>query len=90
MLTAVKETEDGKGLLVHYYESAGKASEVHLRLPVGATSAVELNLREKPQGAPLPILHGNEAALRISPFQIQTVRLNAAGTPATSAQATSK
>ena len=39
VMTAMKKTEDGDGLLVRFYEWAGKAGNVTLTLPPGILSA---------------------------------------------------
>jgi alpha-mannosidase len=73
VMTAMKKTEDGDGLLVRFYEWAGKAGNVTLTLPPGILSATLANLMEKPEGSPLPVSGGREVTVPITPFQIQTV-----------------
>jgi alpha-mannosidase len=80
VLTAIKQTEDGKGLLFRYYDSVGKAGDVHLAFPTGATSAVESNLMEIPEGKPLRIVDGNKTSLPIGRYEIQSVRVEFAPT----------
>ncbi len=43
-LTAVKETETGGGLILRFYEWAGKEVDAKLTLPAGAQSAEETDL----------------------------------------------
>jgi alpha-mannosidase len=73
VVTAMKKTEDGDGLLIRFYEWAGKAGNVTLTLPPGILSATLANLMEKPEGSPLSILGGQQVTVPVTPFQIQTV-----------------
>src|SRR6202012_1989697 len=73
VVTAMKKTEDGDGLLVRFYEWAGKAGNVTLTLPLGITSATLANLMEKPEGSALPVSAGRQVTVPVTPFQIQTV-----------------
>jgi len=56
-LTAAKKAEDGDGLLLRFYEWAGKSGTAQLHVPAGATGAVLTNLMEKPDSGPLPLAH---------------------------------
>jgi alpha-mannosidase len=80
VLTAMKRSEDGKGLVLRFYESAGKGGNVTLTVPAGATSATAANLMEKPEGSPLSVT-GDKVTVPVTPYQIQTVRVDY--TPAT-------
>jgi alpha-mannosidase len=71
-LTAMKKAEDDGALLFRMYEWAGKASQVKLHVPAGASYAVESNLMEKPEGAKLPV-SGDVVTLPIKPYEILTV-----------------
>ncbi len=73
VVTAMKKTEDGNGLLVRFYEWAGKPANVTLTLPKGILSATEANLMEKPEGAPLSVSDGRQVTVPVTPFEIQTV-----------------
>ena len=75
VLTAMKKAEDSDALIFHMYEWAGKSADVELTPPPGATSAVETNLLEQPEGAPLAINAGR-VSLPIHPYQILAVRLD--------------
>jgi alpha-mannosidase len=87
VLTAMKKTEDGSGLLLRFYEWAGKGGNVTLTVPKGASSATLTNLMEKPEGGVLPV-SGDKVTVPVTPYQIQTVRLNyPAPKSATSAEA---
>ena len=74
-LTAMKRSEDGKGLVMRFYEWAGKGGDVTLSVPPGATSASVANLMEKPEGSPLSVT-GDKVTVPVTPYQIQTVRLD--------------
>jgi alpha-mannosidase len=69
----MKKTEDGDGLLVRFYEWAGKSGSVTLTLPQGIASATLANLMEKPEGSALPVSGGRQVTVPVAPFQIQTV-----------------
>ncbi len=73
VVTAMKKTEDGDGLLVRFYEWAGKEGNVTLTLPSGIVSATLANLMEKPEGSPLAVSGGKQVTVPITPFEIQTV-----------------
>jgi alpha-mannosidase len=73
VVTAMKKTEDGDGLLVRFYEWAGKGGNVTLTLPPGILSASLANLMEKPEGSPLPVSGGQQVTVPVTPFEIQTV-----------------
>ena len=73
VVTAMKKTEDGDGLLVRFYEWAGKPGNVTLTLPLGILSATVANLMEKPEGSPLPVSDGKNVTVPVTPFEIQTV-----------------
>jgi alpha-mannosidase len=76
VLTAVKRSEDGDGLIVRMFDWSGKASQAQLTLPEAPTSAIEVNLMEKPDASlhSKPItLRGLEATFSIAPYEIKTV-----------------
>ena len=73
VVTAMKKTEDGDGLLVRFYEWAGKGGNVTLTFPPGVVSATLANLMEKPEGSPLPVVGGQKVTVPVTPFEIQTV-----------------
>ncbi len=75
VLTAVKKTESGDGLILRFYEWAGKGGNVTLTVPPGATGATVVNLMEKPEGAEIAVT-GDHVTVPVVPFQIQTVRVN--------------
>jgi alpha-mannosidase len=75
VLTAMKKTEDGDGLLLRFYEWEGQSGNVQLSVPPNAGSATLTNLMEEPSGSPLPIV-GNKVTLPVHPFEIVSVRVN--------------
>jgi alpha-mannosidase len=80
VVTAMKKTEDGDGLLVRFYEWAGKSGNITLTLPPGVVSASVANLMEKPEGPALPVSDGRQVTVPVTPFQIQTVVVRYQGT----------
>ncbi len=72
-LTAIKKAEDSDALIFRMYEWAGKATQVKLHIPPGATSATETNLMEKPEGAALN-LTGDTITVPIKPYEILTIQ----------------
>ena len=75
VVTAMKKAEDSDALVIRFYEWAGKGGNVTLTLPAGATGASLTNLVEKPEGSPLSV-SGDHVTVPITPFQIQTVRVD--------------
>ena len=71
VLTAVKESEDG--LVMRFYEWAGKEGDVTLQLPPGARSAVETDLMEKASGE-LALREG-KITVHTKPYEIKTVKV---------------
>jgi alpha-mannosidase len=75
VLTAIKKAETANGLLFRFFEWQGKAANVTLTVPSGATSATITNLMEAPEGSPLPVAAGR-VTVPVTPYQIQTVRVD--------------
>jgi alpha-mannosidase len=73
VVTAMKKTEDGDGLVVRFYEWAGKQGNITLTLPAGIVSATLANLMEKPEGSDLAVSGGRQVSVPVTPFEIQTV-----------------
>ena len=73
VVTAVKKAEDDVGFILRFYEWAGKAGDVQVRLPSGATSAAETDLMEKTT-ANLPLQGGN-ILVPTNPYEIKTVHV---------------
>jgi len=75
VLTALKKTEDGDGLLLRFYEWAGQAGNVVVNVPEGAVSARQTNLMEEAYGNDLTIQNG-KLAVPVHPFEIVSVRVS--------------
>ncbi|MEO6803984.1 MAG: glycoside hydrolase family 38 C-terminal domain-containing protein [Granulicella sp.] len=75
VLTAMKKTDDGNGLVLRFYEWAGQGGNVTLTVPPGATGATLVNLMEKPEGSAIAVT-GNHVTVPVTPFEIQTVRVD--------------
>ncbi len=76
VLTAVKKAEDANGIILRFYEWAGKDSNVEIHVPPGARSATVTNLMEKPEGAPLHFAGPDEITVPVHPYSIMTVRID--------------
>lgn len=81
VVTAIKKAETGDGLIVRFYEWAGRGGDVTLTVPPGATAAAVVNLMEKPEGSALAGT-GDHVTIPVTPFQIQTVRIDYKPSPA--------
>jgi alpha-mannosidase len=73
VLTAMKKAEDDDGIVLRFFEWAGKPAQATLRLPQGATRAVETNLMEKEQDT-LPI-HEGTVSLSVKPYEIKAIKV---------------
>jgi alpha-mannosidase len=76
ILTTMKKAEDSNGLVLRFYDWAGKDATVRWRVPAGAVSATVVNLMEQPQGAALPVSGGDAFSVPVHPFEIQSVRVD--------------
>jgi alpha-mannosidase len=75
VLTAMKKTEDGDGLLLRFFEWAGKSGEAEVTVPEGAVSGRLTSLMEAPYGSDLQIKDG-KLMVPFHPFEIVSVRVN--------------
>jgi alpha-mannosidase len=75
VLTAMKKTEDGDGLLLRFYEWAGSNGEAEIAVPEGATAARIANLMEEASDPELP-LHRGRVKVPYHPFEIISLRLS--------------
>jgi alpha-mannosidase len=75
VMTAVKKAEDSDGLILRFYEWAGKTAAVTIHVPPGASSATLTNLMEKPEGAALPLVARREITSTVHPYEIQTIEV---------------
>jgi alpha-mannosidase len=79
IVSAVKKAEDDNGLILRFYEWAGKTGDVKLQIPPGAKSASETNLMEKEIGA-VPI-EKDEVTVQTKPYEIKTVKIEYSPAP---------
>jgi alpha-mannosidase len=75
VLTAVKKTEDGDGLLLRLFEWAGKSGDTEITVPEGAVSAQMTNLMEAAYGNEIQI-KDSRLKIPVHPFEIVSVRVN--------------
>ena len=75
VVTAVKQAEDSRALVVRFYEWAGKSGEVKLTLPAAIASASEANLLEKPERTLAVSADGREVLVPTRAYEIKTVLL---------------
>jgi alpha-mannosidase len=75
VLTAMKKTEDGEGLLLRLFEWAGKSGDTEITVPEGAVSAQLTNLMEAPYGNEIQMKNG-KLKIPVHPFEIVSVRVN--------------
>lgn len=75
VLTALKRSESGDGLVLRFYESAGKGVQARIQLPAAARAAFETNLMEK-QEKELPA--GKEIMVDVKPYEIKTIEVRLA------------
>ena len=73
VLTATKKAEDDNGLILRFYEWAGKESYVKLRLPASAQAASETDLMERPIGE--LSVQNDSVTVHTKPYEIKTVRV---------------
>jgi alpha-mannosidase len=74
IVTAIKKAEDDDGLIIRFYESAGRDQQVSLRVPPGAVRAVETNLMEKDE-KPLGIGSNGRILIPTRVYEIKTVKV---------------
>src|SRR5260221_6242874 len=73
VIETVKQSEDGKGFVVRFYESQRSRKQVTLKFERSLTEAWRCNLLEEDR-VPLEI-NGNEVSILIKPFEIVTLCL---------------
>jgi alpha-mannosidase len=73
VLTAVKKSEEDDGLILRFYEWAGKETDVRVQLPAGAQAGSETDLMERPV-AELSTKDGT-VTVHTKPYEIKTVRI---------------
>jgi alpha-mannosidase len=80
VLSAVKRAEDGKGIILRFYESTGQAATVNVTLPTAGTAltagaVVEADLMEKQSGGVIQVKDG-AIQFQIAPWEIKTIRVD--------------
>jgi alpha-mannosidase len=73
VIETVKQAEDGEGLIVRLYESAGASTRAELACGFALAEAAEVNLIEE-EPKPLDV-SGGGLRLEFRPFEIRTLRL---------------
>ena len=73
IVSAMKKAEDDNGLVLRFYEWAGRDGSVQLQLPPGAAAASETDMMEKPIGS--VSLEKNEVQVPVKPYEIKTIKI---------------
>ncbi len=84
VLTAVKNAEDNDGMVLRFYEWAGKEGDVTVQLPPGAKSASETDLMERATGA--LVIQNGSTTIHTKPYEIKTLKVQFAGMGGTGAK----
>ena len=79
ILTAMKKAEDGSGVVLRFYEWAGREGDARLALPAEVESASETDLMERTTG-PLSVQNG-EVTVHTRPYEIKTIKVQFTSTP---------
>jgi len=83
IVSAMKKAEDEDGLVVRFYEWAGKQGDVSFELPPGARSASETDMMERPIGE-IPLQNGR-ITVSTKPYEIRTIKVRFSGKTETTA-----
>jgi alpha-mannosidase len=75
VITAVKKAADDDGLIIRFYEWAGKKGTTHLNLPEPAVAAWEVNLMELAQSPLSLAANPTVLAVPVNPYEIKTVKV---------------
>lgn len=79
VLSGLKQSEDGKELIVRFYESYGKETSVNFRVPLKIVTARRLNILELPlENVAAPAADGNMVNIKVRPHEIVTLGLTLA------------
>jgi alpha-mannosidase len=84
VLTAVKNAEDNDGMVLRFYEWAGKEGDVTVQLPPSAKSASETDLMERATGA--LVIQNGSTTIHTKPYEIKTLKVRFAGVGGTGAR----
>ncbi|MGH9499343.1 MAG: alpha-mannosidase [Terriglobales bacterium] len=77
VVTALKKAEDDNGLILRFYEWAGKESEVNVHFPNTAQTAEETDLMERPTGN--LSMSAGVVTVPTKPYEIKTIKVQFAG-----------
>jgi alpha-mannosidase len=75
MISAVKQAQDGNGLVVRLYEWAGKQGQVQLRIPQGFSGAAAANLMEEELHQLLMSRDKRSVSAPVGAYEIKTIVL---------------
>ncbi len=73
VLTALKKTEDGNGLIIRFYEWAGRETDVTIDLPYSADKAYLSDMMENPINE--ISIKAHQISVHTKPYEIQTIRV---------------
>jgi len=79
VVSAMKKAEDDNALILRFYEWAGEEGDVSFQLPVGAQSASETDLMERPTGN--LSLSNNIVKVPTKPYEIKSIRVQFSKAP---------
>jgi alpha-mannosidase len=75
VISDVKQAEDDGSMIIRFYEWAGKAGNVGIRLPRAVKAAYDVNLMEKGEQQLTLSADGSEVTVPTKPYEIRTVRV---------------
>ena len=73
IVTAIKQSEDAKDMIIRFYELAGRKTSARITTPAGATGVVETNLMEEESAKAK--FDGSTVTLDVNPNEIKTLRV---------------
>jgi alpha-mannosidase len=80
VMTAMKKAEDGDGLILRFYEWAGRRPKARIDAPPGATAVYPVNLMEKidQDAEQKGLVHreGDSIRFTVDPYSINTLRID--------------
>ena len=74
MIDAVKQAQDGNGIIIRVYETSAHSGEVTLTLPCNASEITECNMMETDENA--VDFDKNAFTFTIKPFEVKSFRIN--------------
>jgi alpha-mannosidase len=75
VISDVKQAEDDGSMIIRFYEWAGNAGSVGIRLPRAAKAAYDVNLMEKGEKQLTLSSNGSEVRVPTKPYEIRTIRV---------------